>query len=147
MFAISLSSCSRYNANFKLDQSVSAIHDSPPYFWDQWGWPPIVVTHARDNWWNLDFANAFVSAPGVNSRGELIPSHGSSRRRLRDNSVSIECYNNYTLISSYISRHLKENFDHENTEMFVHILQPMLFLTLCGLTLDCRLYISNVKRD
>jgi hypothetical protein len=32
MFAISLSSCSRYNANFKLDQSVSAIHDSPPYF-------------------------------------------------------------------------------------------------------------------
>ena len=35
MFAISLSGCSRasrYNANFKLDQSVSAIHDSPPYF-------------------------------------------------------------------------------------------------------------------
>ena len=32
MFAISLSSCSRYNVNFKLDQSVSAIHDSPPYF-------------------------------------------------------------------------------------------------------------------
>jgi hypothetical protein len=44
MFAISLSSCSRYNANFKLDQSVSAIHDSPPYFWDQCGdhprWSP-----------------------------------------------------------------------------------------------------------
>jgi hypothetical protein len=40
IFAISLSSCSRYNANFKLDQSVSAIHDSPPYFWDQWGSPP-----------------------------------------------------------------------------------------------------------
>jgi hypothetical protein len=35
MFAISLSSCSRYNANFKLDQPVSAIHDSPPYFLDQ----------------------------------------------------------------------------------------------------------------
>ena len=32
MFAISLSSCSRYNENFKLDQSVSAIHDGPPYF-------------------------------------------------------------------------------------------------------------------
>ena len=32
MFAISLSSLSRYNANFKLDQSVSAIHDSSPYF-------------------------------------------------------------------------------------------------------------------
>jgi hypothetical protein len=32
MFAISLSSCSRYNANFKLDQSVFAIHDSPLYY-------------------------------------------------------------------------------------------------------------------
>jgi hypothetical protein len=76
MFAISLSSCSRYNANSKLDQSVSAIHDSPPYFWDQWGSPPTptsLVTHARDNWWTIDFANAFVS-PGVNSRGELVPS-------------------------------------------------------------------------
>ena len=31
MFAISLSSCSRYNADFKLDQSVFAIHDSPPH--------------------------------------------------------------------------------------------------------------------
>ena len=30
--AISLSSCSRYNANFKLDQSVLAIHDSPLYY-------------------------------------------------------------------------------------------------------------------
>jgi hypothetical protein len=37
---------------------------------------PSLVTHARDNWWTLDFANAFVS-PGVNSRGELVPSHGS----------------------------------------------------------------------
>jgi hypothetical protein len=32
MFVISLSSCSRYNANFKLDQSVLAIHDSPLYY-------------------------------------------------------------------------------------------------------------------
>ena len=32
MFAVSLSSCSRYNANFKFDQSVVAIHDSPLYF-------------------------------------------------------------------------------------------------------------------
>ena len=31
----------------------------------------------------LDSANAFVS-PGVNSRGELVPSHGASRRRLGD---------------------------------------------------------------
>jgi hypothetical protein len=42
------------------------------------------VTHARDIWWTLDFANAFVSQ-GVNSRGELVPSHGASRRRLGDN--------------------------------------------------------------
>jgi hypothetical protein len=32
MFALSLSSCSRYNANFKLGQSVFAIHDSPLYY-------------------------------------------------------------------------------------------------------------------
>jgi hypothetical protein len=38
---------------------------------------PRLVTHARDIWWTLDFANAFVS-PGVNSRGELVPSHGAS---------------------------------------------------------------------
>jgi hypothetical protein len=45
---------------------------------------PRTVTHARDIWWTLEFANAFVS-PGVNSRGELVPSHGASRRRLGDN--------------------------------------------------------------
>jgi hypothetical protein len=44
---------------------------------------PSLVTHARDFWWTLDSANAFVS-PGVNSRGELVPSHGASRRRLGD---------------------------------------------------------------
>jgi hypothetical protein len=32
--------------------------------------PTPLVTHARDHWWTLDFANAFVS-PGVNSRAEL----------------------------------------------------------------------------
>jgi hypothetical protein len=30
------------------------------------------LVSARDDWWTLDFANAFVS-PGVNSRGELVP--------------------------------------------------------------------------
>ena len=30
--SISLSSCSRYNANVKLDQLVLAIHDSPLYY-------------------------------------------------------------------------------------------------------------------
>jgi hypothetical protein len=32
MFAISPSSCSRYDANFKLGQSVLTIHDSPLYY-------------------------------------------------------------------------------------------------------------------
>jgi hypothetical protein len=82
MFAISLSSCSRYNANFKLDQSVSVIHDSHIFEISEDDHPSL-VTHARDNWWTLDLANAFVS-PGVNSRGELVPSHGASRRRLGD---------------------------------------------------------------
>jgi hypothetical protein len=48
--------------------------------------PTPLVTHARDNWWTLDFANAFVS-PDVNSRGELVPSHGASRRRLGDKNI------------------------------------------------------------
>ena len=43
MLAISLSSCSRYKANLKLDQSVFAIHDSQR----------LSET--------LDFANAFLS--------------------------------------------------------------------------------------
>jgi hypothetical protein len=45
--------------------------------------PTPLVTDARGHWWTLDFANAFVS-PGVNSRGELVPSHGALRRRLGD---------------------------------------------------------------
>ena len=32
IFAILLSSCSHYNANFKLDQSVLVIHGSPLYY-------------------------------------------------------------------------------------------------------------------
>jgi hypothetical protein len=83
MFAISLSSCSRYNANFKLDQSVLAIHDSPLYYEISEDDLPRTVTHARDHWWTLDFANAFVS-PGVNNRAELVLSHGASRRWLGD---------------------------------------------------------------
>jgi hypothetical protein len=67
--------------NFKFDQSVFAIHDGPPYFWDTT--ETRTVTHAGDIWWTLDSANAFVS-PGVNSRGELVPSHDASRRRLGD---------------------------------------------------------------
>jgi hypothetical protein len=36
---------------------------------------PTPMSHARDNWWTLDFASAFLS-PGVNSRGGLVPSPG-----------------------------------------------------------------------
>jgi hypothetical protein len=81
MFAISLSSCSRYNANFKLDQSVLTIHDSPLYFEISEDDHPWTVTHARDHWWTLDFVNTFLS-PRANSRAELVPSHGASPRRL-----------------------------------------------------------------
>ena len=41
------------------------------------GWSQLELTDA------LDLANAFVS-PGVNSRGELVPSHGASRRHRVD---------------------------------------------------------------
>jgi hypothetical protein len=75
MFAISLSSCSRYNANFKLDQSVLAIHDSPLYY-----------EISEDD-------HPFVS-PGVNSRAELVPSHGASRRWLGDD-ANVRCMAKY----------------------------------------------------
>jgi hypothetical protein len=62
---------------------VLAIHDSPLYYETSEDDHPRAVTHARDHWWTLDSANAFVS-PGVNSRAELVPSHGASHRRLGD---------------------------------------------------------------
>jgi hypothetical protein len=64
-----------------------------PYILRSVRWPltePLTVTHARDHWWTLDFANAFVS-PGVNSRAELVPSpyarNGAPRRWLGDYST------------------------------------------------------------
>ena len=35
--------------------------------------PLKIVGHARNHWWTLDFANAFIS-PGLNSQEELVPS-------------------------------------------------------------------------
>jgi hypothetical protein len=73
------------SANFKLDQSQCSLFMTVRLIFEiSEDDHPRLVTHARDIWWTLDFANAFVS-PGVNSRGELVPSHGASRRRLWDN--------------------------------------------------------------
>jgi hypothetical protein len=79
MFVIFLSSLvvkSITTTNFKFDQLVFAIHDSPPHIlrsvrMTTHSTPS--VTHAHDHWRTLNFANAFVS-PGVSSRAELIPS-------------------------------------------------------------------------
>jgi hypothetical protein len=49
----------------------------------------------------LDFANAFVS-PGVNSRGELVPSHGASRRRLGDKTTD-EVNTDMNLAANYVT--------------------------------------------
>jgi hypothetical protein len=62
--------------------------------------PTPLVNHARDHWWTLDFANAFVS-PGVNSRAELVPSpqayarKGALRCWLRDKFIrNLKCKGN-----------------------------------------------------
>jgi hypothetical protein len=74
--------------------------------------PLKIVGHARDYWWTLDFANAFVSQ-GVNSRGELVPSHRASRRRLGDNHhFSVLVYTNTE--KSWL---LLDNIDIEGTRL------------------------------
>jgi hypothetical protein len=49
-------------------------------------YPKRTVTHARDHWWTLDFANAFLS-PGVNSRAELVPLPRAYARNARGESI------------------------------------------------------------
>ena len=49
MFAISLSSFSCYNANFKFDQSVLAIHDRLLYYEISEDDHPCTVIHACDH--------------------------------------------------------------------------------------------------
>ena len=49
MFVISLSSWSRYNENFKFDQSVFAIRHRPLYYEISEDDEPRTVTHARDH--------------------------------------------------------------------------------------------------
>jgi hypothetical protein len=58
---------------------VSAIHDSPLYFEISEDDHPRTVTHARDDWWSLDFANDILST-GLNRRAEVVPSHGAPHR-------------------------------------------------------------------
>jgi hypothetical protein len=49
MFAISLSSCSRYNANFKLDQSQCLLFMTVRHIFEiSEDDHPRLVTHARD---------------------------------------------------------------------------------------------------
>jgi hypothetical protein len=77
----------RYNANFKLNQSQCSLFMTVCHIFEiSEDDHPHTVSHTRDHWWTLDFANAFVS-PGVNSRGELVPSHGASRRRLGESCI------------------------------------------------------------
>ena len=45
----------------------------------------------------LDFASAILF-PGVNSRGELVPSHGATRRRLVDKNMVAVSYIFYKLL-------------------------------------------------
>jgi hypothetical protein len=51
MFAISLSSCSRYNANFKLDQSQCSLFMTVRHIFEiSEDDHPRKVSHARDHW-------------------------------------------------------------------------------------------------
>jgi hypothetical protein len=66
-----------------------------------------LVTHSRDHWWTLDFANAFVS-PGINSRAELVPSprayarNGAPRRWLGDDNYSVRIYKACASSATYL---------------------------------------------
>ena len=74
MFAISLSSCSRYIMKIlNLTKQCSLFVTVRPIFEICEDDPPPLVTHARDHWWTSDFANAFVF-PGVNRRAKLVAS-------------------------------------------------------------------------
>jgi hypothetical protein len=51
MFAISLSSCSRYNAAFKLDQSQCSLFMTVRHIFEiSENDHPRTVSHARDHW-------------------------------------------------------------------------------------------------
>jgi hypothetical protein len=92
-----------------------AIPDSPHIFEISEDDHPRTVRHARDHWWTLDFANAFVS-PGVNSRGELVASHGASRRRLGENTrAQLECFISDKARTASVFNRLKHGPSYEFT--------------------------------
>jgi hypothetical protein len=83
------------------------------------------MNRARDIWWTLDFASAFLS-PGVNSRGELVPSHGASRCRLGDNSKRLiiggpTASPSKSNISAQICRTPKQKFDYIFSQRFLFL--------------------------
>jgi hypothetical protein len=98
-----------------------------------------LVSHARDHWWTLDFANAFVSR-GVNSRGELVPSprayarNGAPRRWLGDK-VSDEAWrsNQSRIVTGNISslRLTKNNgliTTNQNRAFFIRVIRTWMFI-------------------
>jgi hypothetical protein len=90
-------SCSHYNATFDWTNQCPLFITVRLIFEINEDDHPSLVTHARDHWWTLVFAYAFVS-PGVNSRGELVHSHGASRLRLGDNMFNTKMMNNDIIV-------------------------------------------------
>jgi hypothetical protein len=83
------------------------------------------MNRARDIWWTLDFASAFLS-PGVNSRGELVPSPGAyarngERRWLRDN--------NYNTLLRYYAYYAYYAYFFFTTILTLTALLHLLFFT------------------
>ena len=75
MFAISLLSCSRYNANFKFDQSVFAIFSrSVRMTTHRWSTTPAIIDELQTS-----LITSFVFL-GVNSPVELVASPRASAR-------------------------------------------------------------------
>lgn len=77
--------CTHHEVKCKIDQSVLSILNSPPYFWDQWGWSRRKVMRVRDYWWTTSFPHGFpflgcdIKQSGISI---LAPALCAERRRL-----------------------------------------------------------------
>jgi hypothetical protein len=72
---------------------------------------PRTVTHARDHWWTLDFANAFVS-PCVNSRekgGKILVADQIYRGRFLFASKNCENNKNTDFATMFLVLQQREN--------------------------------------